>query len=87
MEYHTPAGSIRTSTIFTEEMLRAGVSVAHVTEHAIQEPRDFELGGYMFSHLKVEPRLEGYLARCEQIADRGVVFATSARPPARCITS
>jgi len=73
IEYHTPAGSIRTATIFTDEMLDAGASVPWTTEHAIREPRDFEVAGYIFSHLKVEPQLEGYLARREEVGERGVV--------------
>ncbi len=39
------------------------------------EPRDFEVVGYIFSHVKVEPRLDGYLARRLQIGDRGIVVA------------
>jgi hypothetical protein len=74
VEYHTPVGSIRTTAIFTEEMLQAGASVPYVTEHAIREPRHFAVVGYIFSHLKVEPRLEGYLARRNQVGDRGIVI-------------
>ena len=73
IEYHTPAGSIRTATIFTDEMLDAGASVPWTTEHAIREPRDFEVAGYIFSHLKVEPQFEGYLARRAEVGERGVV--------------
>jgi hypothetical protein len=73
IEYHTPAGSIRTATLFTEEMLDAGASVPWRTEPAIREPRDFETAGYIFSHLKVEPRMEGYLARREEVGERGIV--------------
>jgi hypothetical protein len=73
IEYYTPAGSIRTATIFTDEMLDAGASVPWTTEHAIREPRDFEVAGYIFSHLKVEPQFEGYLARRAEVGERGVV--------------
>ena len=38
VEYHTPVGSIRTSCVFTEEMLDGGVSISWVTHHAINEP-------------------------------------------------
>ncbi len=75
VEYHTPAGSIRTRTVFTEQMLAAGASIPWTMEHAIQKPEDFEVVGYIFSHLKVEPRLEGYLARREQVGERGIVVA------------
>jgi uroporphyrinogen-III decarboxylase len=72
VEYRTPAGSIRTASIFTEEMLEAGVSMPWTTKHAIQEPRDFEVIGYIFSHLKIEPQFEGYLARRQQIGEQGL---------------
>jgi hypothetical protein len=75
VEYDTPVGSIRTATIFTEEMLNAGASTPWTTEHPIRGPRDFEVAGYIFSHLKVEPRFNGYLARREQVGNRGIVVA------------
>jgi hypothetical protein len=46
-----------------------------VTEYAIQKPQDFSVVGYIFSHLKVEPRSEGLLARRERIGDGGIVVA------------
>lgn len=75
VEYHTPVGSIRTSVLFTEEMLQAGASLPYTIEHAIRKPQDFEVVGYIFSHLKVEPRVEGYLARRAEIGDRGLLVA------------
>jgi uroporphyrinogen-III decarboxylase len=75
VEYHTPVGSIRTATVYTEEMLDAGASTPWTTEHAIREPRDFETVGYIFSRLKVTPRYEGYLRRREEVGDRGIVVA------------
>ncbi|MBI3682417.1 MAG: hypothetical protein HY235_18715, partial [Acidobacteria bacterium] len=73
IEYHTPAGSIRTATVFTDEMLDGGASISWITEHAIKEPRDFEIAGYIFSHLKVEPQPEGYLTKRRAVGDRGIV--------------
>jgi hypothetical protein len=73
VEYHTPVGSIRTATVFTDEMLDAGASMPWITEHAIREPRDFEVVGYIFSHLRVEPQPEGYQAQCRLVGDRGLV--------------
>ena len=73
VEYHTPAGSIRTASIFTEEMLDAGASMSWVTEHALREPRDFDVVGHIFSHLRIEPRFDGYLARRQEVGDRGLV--------------
>jgi len=84
IEYRTPVGSIRTATVFTDEMLDAGVSVSHITEHAIREPRDFEVVGYIFSHLKVELQLDGHLALRDQVGERGLVVAWLS--PAACPT-
>ncbi len=75
IEYITPVGSIRTACTFTEEMLQAGVSTAWITEHAIREPKDIEVVGYIFSHLKVVPALEGYLNLRRLVGDRGVAVA------------
>lgn len=73
VEYHTPVGSIRTATVFTEEMLQAGATVSWVTEHALREPRDFDVVGHIFSHLRVEPNFAGYLARREELGERGLL--------------
>lgn len=74
VEYHTPVGSIRTAAVMTGEMLDAGASVSWITEHAIREPRDIEVAGYIFSHLRVEPRMDGYLERCRSVGERGLVI-------------
>jgi uroporphyrinogen-III decarboxylase len=83
VEYHTPLGTIRTTTVFTEEMLAAGASVGYITEHAVRGLDDFRILGYIFSHLKVEPRMEGYLACREQVGDRSLVvgYASPAASP------
>jgi uroporphyrinogen-III decarboxylase len=87
VEYHTPAGSIRTGSIFTEEMLDAGASTAWITQHAIREPQDFDVVGHIFSHLKVEPHFEGYLARRAEVGEQGVAvgFIQGAASPIQLI--
>jgi len=76
-------GSIRTATVFTEEMLTAGVSTSRATRHAIEHPRDVEVVGYIFSHLKVVPNLEGYMAMRRKVEDTGVAvgFTSGAACP------
>lgn len=74
VEYRTPVGSIQTAAIFTEEMLNAGASMSWVTEPAIREPRDFEVVGHIFSHLKIEPQNDGYLARRQDIGEQGLLI-------------
>ena len=75
VEYHTPAGSIRTRMIFTQEMLDSGVSVPWTVEHAIREPQDFEVVGHIMSNLRVVPHFDGYLARRREVGERGLVVA------------
>ena len=73
VEYHTPLGSVRTVMAFTEEMLDAGASMPWMVEHAIREPRDFDVVGYIFSRLQIEPQVKGYLARRDEVGERGIV--------------
>ncbi len=75
VEYHTPAGSIHTVHVMTEEMIEAGVSMPYVTRPAIHTPEDFEVAAHIFSHLKVEPDFEGYLARRREVGENGVAVA------------
>jgi len=72
VEYHTPLGSIRTGTVMTDEMFDAGASMPWIVEHAIRNVSDFEVVGYIFAHVKVKPRLNGYLARRQEVGERGV---------------
>jgi hypothetical protein len=80
IEYHTPAGSIRTANVWTDEMLAAGASVPWTTQHAIREPKDFETVGYIYSHAKVTPQLAGWLARRERIGERGLLTGHAVSP-------
>lgn len=74
VEYRTPVGTIHTASVLTEEMLDAGASMSWITEHAIREPRDFEVVGHIFSHLKIEPYFAGYLARRQEVGERGLAI-------------
>ena len=75
VEYLTPVGTVRTATVFTEEMAAAGASNAWISGQAIRGPADFAPVGYIFSHLKVEPCFDGYLAARAAMGERGIVVA------------
>ncbi len=75
VEYHTPVGSIRLADLMTEEMLDGGASISYIMEHALQKPQDWEVVGYIFDNVKVEPQLEGYRAKRAEAGDRGIVIA------------
>jgi hypothetical protein len=87
VEYHTPVGSIRTASIFTNEMLDAGASTAWITQHAIRDPQDFDVVGHIFSHLKIEPNYDAYLARCAEVGEQGLAvgFIQGAASPIQLI--
>ena len=38
----------------------------------LMSPRDFDVVGHIFSHLKVEPNLPGYMAHREKLGERGL---------------
>jgi hypothetical protein len=40
----------------TDEMRQAGASTSYVTKHAINEPKDFDVVGCIFSHIKIIPK-------------------------------
>ncbi len=73
VEYRTPAGTIRTEVVLTEEMLQAGVSVPWITRHVIESPDDFKAAGYLFRHMRVVPRIDSYLERRAEVGERGLV--------------
>jgi hypothetical protein len=77
VEYRTPLGTLRTATVWTDEMLDGGASVPWVSEHAVKQPGDFEAAGYLFSHIRVMPRFDGYLRKRDEIAEDGIVVAHS----------
>ena len=75
VEYATPHGTLRTAFLFTDEMLDAGASMPWVTEHVIRQPADFDAAGYIFEHLKVTPRPEGYARLRERVGEDGLAVA------------
>ena len=77
VEYITPIGSILTTTVLTEEMRQAGVSTPYITRHAIMDPKDIDVVGYIFSHIKIIPALDGYISLRDYIGDKGIAVAFS----------
>ena len=85
--YNTPAGAIRTTTLYDDSMRRAGITISHVEQYAITSEKDLEAIGWIFEHAKVRPNYEGYQAFAESIGDRGiaVAFGTWAASPMHLI--
>ena len=77
VEYLTPAGNIRTKTIYDESMRRAGISLSHVSEHAIKSAADYEAVAYLFEHAEVHPNYEGLARLKEEVGDRALIVGTA----------
>ncbi|MEW6334292.1 MAG: hypothetical protein AB1558_08475 [Thermodesulfobacteriota bacterium] len=77
VEYLTPAGNIRTKAIYNESMRRAGISLSHVSEHAIKSAADFEAVAYLFENAEVHPCYEGIAALKREVGERALIVGTA----------
>lgn len=77
VEYLTPFGNLRTRTLYDESMRRAGISLSHVSEHAIKGVADYEAAGYLFEQAEVHPNYGGIARLKEEVGDRGLIVATA----------
>jgi hypothetical protein len=73
--YHTPIGTVSCKIIYTEEMRRSGISISWISEHAIKEPRDFKILGYIFRNIKIHPDYGNYLKFQKKVGDKGFAAA------------
>jgi hypothetical protein len=83
VEYHTPAGTLTTVTVYDDRMRAAGITISHVARYAFQGPNDYAALEYLFRHARAVPNYEGYAAEAERIGDRGfaVAYVNSAASP------
>jgi len=83
VEYRTPVGSVRTVVRYDDGMREAGITISHVSEHAIKGPADYEPVGFIFENARVEPNDEGYQEFAEKVGGRGLAvgFLNSAASP------
>ena len=70
--YHTPKGDVSTTFVYDETMRRAGISITHVSEHAIKSREDYAAVSSLFDNARVEPNDEGYDAFSSQVGERGI---------------
>jgi hypothetical protein len=73
--YHTPVGDLTTTVVYDENMRRAGISVTHISEHAVKSPDDYVVVQYIFDNARVEPNVDGYSEFSDRIGDRGIACA------------
>ncbi|MCL5270508.1 MAG: hypothetical protein M1457_08160 [bacterium] len=70
--YRTPVGAVTTTTVYNEDMRRAGISITHVAEHAIKSRDDYAAVGYIFENARVVPNEEGYREYAENVGESGI---------------
>ena len=75
VSYNTPVGSVTTRVLYDEGMRRAGITITHVSEHAIKQPTDYRTIGYLFDHARVEPNHGGYDEFSVRIGTQGLAVA------------
>ena len=83
VEYVTPKGTLGTTTVYSESMLRAGITISHVEEHAFKGPEDYPAIGWIFENARVEPNFDGYSEFAARVGDRGIAvgfISASASP-------
>ena len=77
--YDTPKGIIRTRVVYTEEMLREGITLYAHTEHALKGIEDYDALAYIFENAEVTPNYEAFARyQSEYVGDRGIAVALAA---------
>jgi hypothetical protein len=72
VSYETPLGTIHTRVLYDEAMRAGGVSITHISEHAIKGVEDYPTVSYIFENAEVVPNHEGFAAFDAAIGDRGI---------------
>ena len=71
INYHTPAGPVSTTILYSEEMRKGGVSAFWIKEHSIKTVKDYEPIGYIFERLKLLPGSRDFVKWQEEIGQEG----------------
>jgi uroporphyrinogen-III decarboxylase len=77
VEYPTPFGTIRTKVLYNESMRKAGITLSHVSEHAIKSEADYDAVAYLFEQAEVYPNYEGVAQLKEEVGDRALIVGTA----------
>lgn len=75
VEYSTPFGKITTTMVYTEEMLRAGITSNHVSERPIKRVEDYAAIAFIFENARVLPNDSGFQEYVERVGERGIATA------------
>jgi len=72
VEYHTPVGTVTTTTVLSEEMRKAGASISWIVEHVIKKLEDYRVVGYIFENIELIPDFDDFLKWRSEIGEDGV---------------
>ena len=72
VEYHTPVGMVNTTTVYTDEMRKAGASLIWIEKHIIKKPEDYRVVGYLFENLELIPDFHDFIKWKDEIGEDGV---------------
>jgi methylmalonyl-CoA mutase cobalamin-binding domain/chain len=76
VEYHTPLGTVSTTTHYDVESQRNGITIPALVEHLIKTPADYAPAGYLFEHMDVVPSFERFRRwSAEELREDGVPIA------------
>jgi len=75
VDYETPHGTVSTVTVYDDAMRRAGVSITHLSRHAVQEVADLRAVGYLFENAEAVAEYDGYAAFARGVGERGLAAA------------
>jgi hypothetical protein len=77
--FETPAGEVVIHQYRDASMLRNGISLPFVKDHAINSPADFEPVAHIFDHLAVVPTPQAYADFRTRVGERGIAVAHGPR--------
>lgn len=84
VEYHTPIGMVSTTTEYTEEMRKAGVSITWIKERVIKKPEDYRVVAYIFENLELIPDFDDFIKWKNYIGEDGVAATGGCGQVATC---
>ncbi len=72
VEYHTPLGTVSTTTHYDVDSQRHGITIPALVEHLIKTPEDYAPAGYLFEHMDVVPNFERFRRwAADEMGDNG----------------
>jgi corrinoid protein of di/trimethylamine methyltransferase len=79
VEYHTPVGMVSFTTVYSEEMKRAGASAVWIEKYVIKKPGDYKVLSYIFENIKLVPDFDDFIKWQNEIGEDGLAVAYGER--------